>query len=284
MIHQYSVIVPALNEEQGIAAVLQRLSALHPKPEIVVVDDGSTDATGEIARSHGATVITHPMSGGYGRSLKDGINAASHDTIVITDADGTYPVERIPDLLAELLKGADMVVGARQGKFYRGTFLKMPARIVFKWLVQFTTGRRIPDINSGLRAFRKSTMLRYVDDLCSGFSFTTTITLIYCLTGKFVSYLPIEYAERSGHSKVRIVRDSLRTLQYITETIAIYNPLKLFVLLSSVLGFFCAFSILEFFVQADPAFLLFASVFFVGASILFGMGIQAHIASRRLSR
>lgn len=276
----YTVLVPALNEEQGIADVIRRLSTLQPKPEIIVIDDGSSDTTGDLARSAGAKVIVHPMSGGYGRSLKDGILAAGNDVIVITDADGTYPIERIPDLLKEFDKGHDMVVGARQGKHYRGTFLKMPARLVFKWLVEFTTGRRIPDINSGLRVFRKSTMLPYMNDLCSGFSFTTTITLIYCLTGKFIQYLPIDYAKRSGSSKVRIVRDSIRTLQYITEVIALYNPLKLFVLFAGILGFFALFSCIEFFFFAEPVLLFFASIFLIGAFILFGMGMQAHIATR----
>ncbi len=282
---QYSVIVPALNEEQGIAAVLDRLLALSPRPEIIVVDDGSTDRTGEIARSKGARVVTHPMSGGYGRSLKDGIAAASNDIIAITDADGTYPIERIQDLLADLARGNDMVVGARHGKFYRGTLLKMPARLVFKWLVEFTTGRSIPDINSGLRVFRKSQMTPYLDDLCNGFSFTTTITLIYCLTGKFVHYIPIDYAERLGDSKVRILRDSFRTLQYIIEVIAIYNPLKLFALFSGILAVGFIVSMLEFFILAESFFLMFALLFLIGAFILFGMGIQAHIAAgNRVSR
>ncbi len=276
----YSVIVPALNEEQGIASVIDRLMALSPRPEIVVIDDGSTDHTGEIARSKGARVITHPIPGGYGRSLKDGIAAATNDAIAITDADGTYPIERIPDLLRQLECGNDMVVGARQGSHYRGTFFKMPARLAFKWLVEFTTGRSVPDINSGLRVFRKSQMTPYADDLCNGFSFTTTITLIYCLTGKFVQYLPIEYGERAGTSKVRIIRDSLRTLQYITEVIAIYNPLKLFTLLSGVLCLGAILCLLEAFVFSELLFVLFALFLLLGAFILFGMGIQAHIDAR----
>ncbi len=275
----YTVIVPALNEEEGIASVIDRLKALSPAPEIIVVDDGSTDRTGEIALSKGARVLTHPMAGGYGRSIKDGIAMATNDIIALTDGDGTYPIERIPDLLKELEKGNDMVVGARHGKYYRGMLFKMPARIVFKWLVEFTTGRHIPDINSGLRAFRKSTMTPYLDDLCNGFSFTTTITLVYCLTGKFVQYVPIDYAKRIGRSKVRIVRDSLRTLQYITEVIAAYNPLKLFALLSGFLGFGCILSLIEFFIIDEPLFLLLSVFFLIGSFILFAMGIQAHIAS-----
>lgn len=273
----YSVIIPALNEEGGIAAVIDRLQALSPRPEIIVVDDGSTDKTGEIAKSKGAIVIRHPSPGGYGRSLKDGLRAAKNELTAIADADGTYPVERIPELIESLEEGYDMVVGARHGKHYRGAFLKMPARIVFKWLVEFTTGRRVPDINSGLRSFRKTEVLKYDEDLCNGFSFTTTITLIYLLTGKFVRYVPIDYGARKGRSKVKIIQDSLRTLQYITEVIVTYNPLKLFVLMSSFLGFFVALSLIEFFIMLDPFFLLLASLFLIGGVLTFGMGLLAHI-------
>lgn len=280
----YSVVIPALNEEAGIAGVIGALKALSPAPEIVVVDDGSDDRTGEIAKQAGAKVVRHPAPGGYGRSIKDGVRAASNDLIVITDADGTYPTDRIPAFVAEMDKGFDMVVGARHGRHYRGTFLKMPARIIFKWLVEFTTGRRIPDINSGLRAFRKSTVLMYEGDLCNTFSFTTTLTLIYLLTGKFVKYLPVDYGARVGRSKVRIVRDSLRTLQYITEVIAVYNPLKLFTLLAGFLGLLMLASLVEFFVFLEPWFLVFAAMFLVGGFIVFGLGLHAHIeagASRR---
>lgn len=276
----YSVVIPALNEEGGIASVIDRLEALSPVPEIIIVDDGSTDRTGEIARSKGVKTLRHPVPGGYGRSLKDGLNAASHERVAIADADGTYPLERIPELIALLDDGYDMVVGARQGKHYRGAFLKMPARIVFKWLVEFTTGRRVPDINSGLRVFRKTEVLSFESDLCNGFSFTTTITLIYLLTGKFVRYVPIEYGARSGTSKVRIVQDSLRTLQYITEVIVTYNPLKLFVLISGFLGFLALISLFEFIVARDAFGLLLSALFLIGSCILFGMGLLAHRRNR----
>ena len=233
-----SIVVPAFNEEGGIVDLLSSIHSLHIPCEVVVVDDASTDQTAELAHRHGAKVVKHPLNCGYGKSVKDGVLHASHDTIVVTDADGTYPVDRIPELLVEYRRGCDMVVGARQGKAYRGTFLKMPARYVFKMLVEFTTGRKIPDINSGLRVFSKKKVLPYFPDICNGFSFTTTITLIYMLTGKTVSYLPIPYAKRVGRSKVKIIRDSLRTLQYITECIVRYNPLKFFLLLSGITFFF----------------------------------------------
>lgn len=278
----YTVVIPALNEAGAIGHLIDRLHALSHTYEIVVVNDGSTDRTADIAREKGAIVISHPSPAGYGRSVKDGVLHATHDIIVMTDADGTYPIEDIPRLLAELEKGFDMVVGARKGKHYRGSFLKMPARIFLKWLVEFTTGRNIPDINSGFRAFRKAAALPYIDDLCNGFSFTTTITLVYVLSGKFVHYIPIDYFARIGSSKVRIFRDSLRTLQYITEIIAIYNPLKLYVILSIFLGIFACIGVLMS-VVFDPSFLQLTSMFIIGAIITFGIGIHAFIETKTRS-
>ncbi len=282
----YSVILPALDEEKGIAATIDRLHALVPRPEIIVVDDGSTDLTAEVAGFRGAKLVRHPEPGGYGRSLKDGIAAASNEIIAIADADGTYPVEKIPGFVAELEKGYDMVVGSRHGRHYRGSLFKMPARLVFKWLVEFTTGRRIPDINSGLRVFRKSTVEQYFGDLCNGFSFTTTLTLIYMLSGKFVRYIPIDYGARIGKTKVRFIRDSLRTLQYIVEVIAAYNPLKLFVLLSGILGLLFVFSFLDYFLAVEivPLNLLLSAAFLIGTFVVFGMGILAHIRVRAQGR
>ena len=276
----YTVLLPALNEEGGIASTLDRLNRLDPRPEVIVIDDGSTDRTAEIARQKNAKVISHPIPGGYGRSLKDALKHATYDVIAVTDADGTYPVERIPEMVSELEKGYDLVVGARQGRHYRGAFLKMPARIIFKWLVEFTTGTYIPDINSGLRVFRKSQIEPYLKDLCNGFSFTTTMTLIYLLTGKCVKYVTIDYHARLGKSKVRMIQDSLRTLQYIVEVIATYNPLKLFVLLSGILFLFFGASIVIFILKEDQFFLLTAILFLIGIFVVFGQGVQAFIKAR----
>ncbi len=277
----FSVIIPAYNEEHGITAVINAVHALHLPCEIIVVDDGSTDGTAQVAEKAGATVLRHPANGGYGLSLKDGIRAAKHDIIVITDADGSYPAHRMPDLIAEMSKGFDMVVGARQGMKQLDSLLKAPARLVFKFLVEFTTGSHIPDVNSGLRAFRKSQVMPYFPDLCQGFSFTTTITLIYKLTGKFVCYVPIDYQKRVGHSKVHIIHDSLRSLQYITEVIATYNPLKLFLLLTGLLDLGALAAFIWWLLSPHTALVIVGSTFFVGSIILFAMGLIAFTFRRR---
>jgi polyisoprenyl-phosphate glycosyltransferase len=270
-----TVVIPAYNEEDAIASVLAQIKALPLQSDIIVIDDGSTDRTGEIAAAHGARVIRHPINCGYGRSVKDAILQSPNDIIIVTDADGTYPNEKMPELLTRFYEGFDMVVGARQGPAYRGTFLKMPARIVFKFLVEFTTGRHIPDINSGLRIFRKSTVQRYLPDICDGFSFTTTITLIYLLTSKTVGYMQIPYHKRIGRSKVKIVRDSLRTMQYITEVTATYNPLKLFILISGFLFLLSFAFVIHAAVAMNLVTFLMSSVFFTGACIIFALGLIA---------
>lgn len=228
-----TVVIPALNEGTAIGPVLDAVRALGLGLEIVVVDDGSTDDTGAVASAHGATVVRHATNLGYGRSIKDGVKAATTDVIVLTDADGTYPIDRIPDLLAEFAKGFDMVVGARQGAVYRGTLFKSTLRWFLRRIVEFASGRGVPDVNSGLRVFRKSSVQQYFPDICDGFSFTTTITLVCNLTHRTVGYMSIAYDKRVGHSKVRLARDTLRTLQYVTECIVRYNPLKLFVALAA---------------------------------------------------
>ncbi|MBI2024694.1 MAG: glycosyltransferase family 2 protein [Candidatus Harrisonbacteria bacterium] len=228
---ELSVIIPAFNEEAGISDVLGRLEEVLMgkfKYEVIVVDDGSSDKTGEVAKMAGVKVVRNPANAGYGRSLKRGIEAATHEYVAITDADGTYPLNRIPDLVEKLDQGFDMAVGARTGKHYWAGLFLNPARLVFKWLSEFVVGRRIPDVNSGLRVFRRSKVMPFFNDLSNRFSFTTSLTLIFILKGYFVCYLPIEYHARKGKSKVSYIHDAMRTLQIIFTIIAKYNPFKLF--------------------------------------------------------
>lgn len=234
-----SVVIPAYNEENAIVETVEEVYSVFKKAkisefEVIVVDDGSTDETAARAKSSKAKVITHPHNIGYGRSLKDGILAAKYETIIITDADRTYPFKEVPSLLKAYKKGFDMVVGARTGAHYRESWFKSPLRHILRFLVEFTAGRKIPDINSGMRIFNRDTAQKYFSTLCDTFSFTTSITLAYMMTGKFVHYLPIPYEKREGNSKVRLFRDSLRTLQYILQAMNYYNPLKVFILFSVI--------------------------------------------------
>ena len=228
-----SIVIPAYCEELAIEHTIREINLVCEKnqidnPEIIVVDDGSSDQTAQIAKDHGAKVIHHPHNLGYGRSLKDGILAAQYDTIVITDADLTYPFDQVPLMIAEYKKGYDMVVGARTGKNYHESILKAPLRKILKFIVEFSAGRKIPDINSGMRVFSKKTIQPFFPHLCDTFSFTTSTTLAYSMKGKFIKYIQIPYNQRAGKSKVRLFKDSVRTLQYVLQAINYYNPLKLF--------------------------------------------------------
>lgn len=275
-----SIVIPAYNEQEQItstihtAATVLRSAGLEPF-EIIVVDDGSIDATGSKSELAGARIVTHIHNLGYGRSLKDGIAACKYDIVVISDADGTYPLSEIPALTAEYRRGFDMVVGARTGEHYRESFVKSPMRKVLKWLVEFTAGRSIPDINSGLRIFSRKTMMRYFNHLCDTFSFTTSATLAYMMTGRTVSYIDIPYHERVGTTKVRLLRDSLRTLQYIVEAIVYYNPLKIFIVCSAlcvVLGLICIPFAIAF--QIATLFMFSAGTMLV-AILIFALGLLA---------
>ena len=231
-----SVVIPALNEAAGIADVLRSLRRVLAEAgiahELLVVDDGSIDATALVALQEGATVISHPQNLGYGQSLKTGILHARFETIAMTDADGTYPAERLPELIA-LAGRYHMVVGQRIGRAYQGGIFKRLGRFGFRWLSEFATGREIPDINSGLRVFSRAEILPFFPSISTGFSFTTTVTLVYLLNGLWVHYVPVEYHARVGKSKIRYLRDTLRALQIITEAILYYNPIKVFLLAAS---------------------------------------------------
>lgn len=231
-----SIIIPAYNEEKGLQSVIRKFKEVAKKHkisiEIIVVDDGSADETAKFAKKQRAKVILHPQNAGYGRALQTGIQAAKYQNIVICDADGSYPIKELPQLLEFLNKGFDMVVGARKRRHYKESLFKHPARLFFKLLSEFVTGTRIPDVNSGFRAFKKSEVSEFFKYTCPTFSFSTSLTLIYHLEGKFVKYHPIDYFARAGKSKINPFRDTLRAGQILTETILLYNPIKLFLLLT----------------------------------------------------
>jgi len=272
-----SIVIPALNEASSIRDVIMRcyetLAPVGRDFEVVVVDDGSSDETGAIAAEDGATVVRHPHNLGYGRSLKDGIRAARYDTIVITDADGTYPIERIPELLEIYDSGFNMVVAERHGEHYEESAKKMLLRRLLKLLVEFTAGREIPDINSGLRVFSRTDVIPYFRYLSETFSFTTSMTLAYMLNGMFVTYVPVEYHERVGKSKVRLFRDSLRTLQFITEGILSFNPIKLFIVFSGLLALLSLLAMAAAMLMSSVYGFILGTAFLVVSFLVFGMGL-----------
>lgn len=225
-----SVIIPAYNEEQSIVSTVERvretLSRCGIDGEILVVNDGSTDATGSLAVSTGVRVLGHERNLGYGASLKTGIRNASSDTIAIIDADGTYPVDRLPDLL-NAMPGSEMVVGSRTGGTVRIPAARRPAKWVLNKLANRLTGTRIPDLNSGLRVFTRSLALGYLNLLPDGFSFTTTITVASLCDGIPVRFIPIDYHSREGSSKIRPGHFP-NFLMLVFRLAVLFRPLKVF--------------------------------------------------------
>jgi glycosyltransferase involved in cell wall biosynthesis len=237
-----TVVVPAFNEERGLRGVVERLCRLRigVPLEVLVVDDGSTDGTAaELARLveefAELRTVRHPMNRGYGAALKTGFAAAQHEVVVITDADGTYPEDRIPELLAAIDAGAAMAVGARRGVDVNIPALRKPAKYALRRLAEFLSGQPIPDLNSGLRAFRRGLVLDYRSILPDGFSFTTTITLAALTNHHPVAWIDVSYAHRAGRSKIKPLRDTVGFTALIVRTILYFNPLKVFYPISGAL-------------------------------------------------
>lgn len=228
-----TLLIPAVNEEHGVADVIagarEALGSVNglsaDQWEILVIDDGSGDATAQQATSAGARVVRHRENLGYGAALKTGLRRAHFDIIVITDADSTYPMAALPKLLA-MLDDCDMAVGARTGADVNIPLSRRPAKWVLKMTAQFLAGRSIADLNSGLRAFHRNDALRFMALYPSGFSFTTTITLAYLSSDLVINYLPIDYHPRTGHSKIRPIRDTKNLFLTVVRSILFFNPLR----------------------------------------------------------
>jgi len=191
-----------------------------------VVDDGSTDGTAERAQSTGARVIRCAENGGYGCALKRGIGAGDSEFVAIIDADGTYPAAGLLAML-ETAEHADMVVGARSANMANVPFIRRPAKFILNSLANYLAQKKIPDLNSGLRVFRRGVLTRFIPLLPMGFSFTTTITLCMICSDLRVVYVPIEYSRRIGSSKIHYT-DFFSFILLVLRASVLFNPLRVF--------------------------------------------------------
>jgi glycosyltransferase involved in cell wall biosynthesis len=277
--NKLSLIIPAYQEGEGIDSVLKEVVELKNKnhfiDQIIIVDDGSRDNTSQIAESYSEiTLIKHSKNRGYGAALKTGILNAKNEIISITDADGTYPNNNIPFLFNELINNdLDMIVGARTGEKVKIPLVRKPAKWAIGKLANWVTGTSIPDINSGLRIFKKSSFLPFQNIVPDGFSFTTTITL-GMISGKYkVKFTPINYFKRSGKSKIRPIADTLNFIKLILRIGLYFAPYKIFMpisfsffLLSIIWGLFSKYYIGE---LADVSSLIIAMTGFQIAILAF---------------
>ena len=224
-----TVLIPAHNEEKAISAVLDELVGVLKDEtyEIIVIDDGSTDNTAKIVQEKRVKLIQHTHNIGYGAAIKTGIKNAANDLILIIDGDGSYPVKAIPELLKEVDQ-YDLVIGARTGEEVKIQLYRRPAKWFLSKLANYLSETKIPDLNSGMRIFRRKDVVKIYNILPNKFSFTTTMTLAYHTTGLLVKYVPINYYKRAGKSKIRPFKDGFNFIMLIFRTITYFNPLKVF--------------------------------------------------------
>jgi glycosyltransferase involved in cell wall biosynthesis len=226
----FSIVIPAFNEGQNIAALLHTLMAYlrdqHLQGDVIVVDDGSTDATArEAAAIPGIRVISHPYNKGYGAAIKTGIEAATTEWCFTYDADGQHTPELLSLLLPHCTEPNHMVVGKREG--YCGPWIRQPGKRILSCVANYLTQRKIPDLNSGLRAFRRQEFLRFQHLFPNGFSLSTTSTVCYFKENLNVVYVPIRIKPRIGRSTVQM-RDAPRTFLLIVRLIMLFSPLRIF--------------------------------------------------------
>lgn len=233
-----TVLLPAYNEELAIESVLEEvvraLAGQDLHYEILVVDDASTDRTVELAERFAAEcwqcpvrVIRCAQNRGAGAARKVGVRAARGDVVVMLDADGTYPATMIPELL-KYFPGYDQVNGARTSEQGTWPWLRRPAKWLIRQLACYLTGVKIPDLNTGLKAFKREAMLPWLWVVPNGFSCVTTMTLAFLTNDYAVKYVPIPYRQRIGHSKFHPIKDTLAYLGTVLRIVLYFRPLKVF--------------------------------------------------------
>jgi glycosyltransferase involved in cell wall biosynthesis len=232
-----TVVLPCYNEQEHVLAEVERICKAMDNSgyryELLAIDDASTDRTLEILREAQLRfphlrLLPLPRNGGSGTARRIGTQQARGEIVVWTDADMTYPNERIPEFVALLDKDTtiDQVVGARTSEQGTHKLLRVPAKWMIRKLAERLAGERIPDLNSGLRAFRREVSLPYLRLLPPGFSCVTTITMAFLHNQHAVHYVPIGYAKRSGRSKFHFVKDAYRYILQVLRMVMYFNPLK----------------------------------------------------------
>jgi glycosyltransferase involved in cell wall biosynthesis len=242
--HSISIVIPVYNEAGAVAETLRAISHIlnshQVNYEIIAVNDGSKDNSGAILDAleiPNLRVIHHVENRGYGSALKAGIKAAQYPWILISDSDGTYPIDRIPDLIAHL-DTYDMVVASREkipGQKVHDTFSRKIGRGIVRGFASYITGHSIKDINSGMRIFKKEDAEQFWHLFPERFSFTSTSTVASLNSGKLIKYVPIDYYKRAGNSSIKPAKDFVGFMSLLTRLAIYYKPLRVFVPLSIIL-------------------------------------------------
>jgi glycosyltransferase involved in cell wall biosynthesis len=226
-----SVVVPAYNEAASIALVVRDLAAAAVWHEILVVDDGSTDDTGPLAAAAGARVVRHPYNKGNGAAVKTGIRQSTGQLVLIADADGQHRPSDAPRLVAHL-DTYELVVGTRSARTHASAARRI-GNAVLNRLASFLTERHIPDLTSGFRAARRDCLVEFLHLIPNGFSTPTTTTLAFMKAGYSVRFEPVDAAQRTGRSKIRLGADGLQFFMILLKVITIFSPLRIFLPVSA---------------------------------------------------
>jgi glycosyltransferase involved in cell wall biosynthesis len=230
-----SIVIPAFNEEPAIGSLVAALRGGAAWHEIIVIDDGSSDATAERAREAGATVVRHPYNKGNGAAVKTGVRTATGDYVLIIDGDGQH---RAADAvrIASKLGEYDLVIGARSTGT-QATRARMMGNAALNWLAGYLTSRNVPDLTSGFRGARRAHLREFLHLLPNGFSTPTTTTLAFIKAGYNVHFEPIEVELRVGQSKIRLARDGAKFLLIVLKIVTMFSPLRVFLPISLVAFF-----------------------------------------------
>ncbi len=232
---ELTVIIPAYNEEQGIGQTLDMLIPVIKSNnfQLIVVNDGSVDGTENIIKEKGVFLISHPYNKGYGSALKTGIMAANSPYIALYDADGQHNPQDLLNLWNNK-ENYDMLIGMR-GKDSHQEWIRKPGKWVIQKTANFLTGRKIPDLNSGLRIIKRERLIDKMHLFSETFSFSTTSTVAFMSLGYFVDYYPIKVNKRFGKSTIKQLKHGPSTLLLILRMVILYNPLKVFLPVSIIM-------------------------------------------------
>jgi len=231
-----SIVIPAKDEAEALVGLLPRLRELCPDSEIIVVDDGSRDATVAICREAGVRVLSHPYSKGNGAAIKAGARAASGDWILFMDGDGQHDPADIPRLLEKVSEGYDLVVGARAGRDSQASLARWSANTFYNRFASWMVNRRIDDLTSGFRLVNRRKFMSFLYLLPNGFSYPTTSTMAFFRAGYSVGFVPIKAAQRVGQSHINALRDGVRFFLIIFKIGTLYSPLKVYFPLAVLLA------------------------------------------------
>lgn len=284
-----SVVIPVFNEQDSLYETICQMDELFHSVEfdfdIIIVNDCSTDRCYEILEdinNPSIKIIHHTTNRGYGAAIKTGIAASSASYICITDADGTYPNNEISNLASCIKDGYSMIVGSRTGEVAEISLLRKFPKWILNKLANYLADREIPDLNSGMRLMKKTDVEKFSNILPDGFSFTTTITLAMLTNNLPVHFLPVNYYQRCGKSKIRPFYDTLNFFQLIIRTVMYFNPLKVFIPLCGILVTSAILVLILSWIFLGKAMDVTFGIIMMAAVIVLAIGMLADLIDKRL--